>query len=178
MSQKIAQFDWTSRRYGACVVGSNEATKHAGCPDRGREMRIWQYSACTPLAPRRSRLPMCVPAPLAVTLVWVLAEGVITRWINSSTPTTPSSPPAPSASAGLWSCRRSRRHHTMEQIMKLTDTQLVLLSRASQRPDRCAEIPPNLKGGVAQKFIAKLLNGGLVEEIRAEARHAGLAERR
>ena len=57
----------------------------------------------------------------------------------------------------------------MEQIMKLTDTQLVLLSRASQRPDRCAEIPPKLKGGVAQKFIAKLLNGGLVEEIRAEA---------
>ena len=38
------------------------------------------------LRPRRSRLPMCVPAPLAVTLVWVLAEGVITRWINSSTP--------------------------------------------------------------------------------------------
>ena len=53
--------------------------------------------------------------------------------------------------------------------MKLTDTQLVLLSRASQRPDRCAEIPPNLKGGAAQKFVAKLLNGGLVEEIRAEA---------
>ena len=52
--------------------------------------------------------------------------------------------------------------------MKLTDTQLVLLSRASQRPDQCAEIPANLKGGVAQKFIAKLLEGGLVEEIRAE----------
>jgi Protein of unknown function (DUF3489) len=53
--------------------------------------------------------------------------------------------------------------------MKLTDTQLVFLSRASQRTDRCAEIPPNLKGGVAQKFIAKLLDGGLVEEIQAEA---------
>ena len=53
--------------------------------------------------------------------------------------------------------------------MKLTDTQLVLLSRASQRPDRCAEIPANLKGGAAQKFIAKLLNGGLFEEIPAEA---------
>ena len=52
--------------------------------------------------------------------------------------------------------------------MKLTDTQLVLLSRASQRPDQCAEIPANLKGGAAQKFIAKLLDGGLVEEIRAE----------
>jgi Protein of unknown function (DUF3489) len=56
----------------------------------------------------------------------------------------------------------------MEQIMKLTDTQLVLLSRASQRPDQCAEIPANLKDGAAQKFFAKLLKGGLVEEIRAE----------
>jgi hypothetical protein len=56
----------------------------------------------------------------------------------------------------------------MEQTMKLTDTQLVLLSRASQRPDQCAEIPANVKGGAAQKFIAKLLQGGLVEEIRAE----------
>ena len=52
--------------------------------------------------------------------------------------------------------------------MKLTDSQLILLSRASQRADRCAEIPANLKGGVAQKFIAKLLDGGLAEEIRAE----------
>jgi hypothetical protein len=56
----------------------------------------------------------------------------------------------------------------MEQTMKLTDTQLVLLSRASQRPDQCAEIPANLKGVAAQKFIAKLLDGGLVEEIRAD----------
>jgi hypothetical protein len=38
-----------------------------------------------------------------------------------------------------------------------------------QRPDRCAEIPANLKAGAAQKFTAKLLDGGLVEEIRAEA---------
>jgi hypothetical protein len=56
----------------------------------------------------------------------------------------------------------------MEQTMKLTDTQLVLLSRASQRRDQCAEIPANLKGVLAQKFVAKLLDGGLVEEIRAD----------
>jgi hypothetical protein len=66
---------------------------------------------------------------------------------------------------------------TMEQTMKLTDAQLILLSRASQRPDRCAEISANLKGGAVQKFVAKLLAGGLVEEVRAE-RHAGLAQRR
>jgi hypothetical protein len=57
----------------------------------------------------------------------------------------------------------------MEPTMKLTDTQLVLLSRASRRPDRCAEFPANLKGGVAQKFVAKLLHNGLLEEARAEA---------
>jgi hypothetical protein len=56
----------------------------------------------------------------------------------------------------------------MEQTMKLTDTQLVILSRASQRPDRCAGLPGNLNGGTAQKFVAKLLAPGLVEEVRAE----------
>ena len=51
--------------------------------------------------------------------------------------------------------------------MKLTDTQLVLLSAASQRDDRAVELPANLKGGAAHKVVAKLLTEGLVEEIRA-----------
>lgn len=51
--------------------------------------------------------------------------------------------------------------------MKLTDTQLVLLSRASQRDDRALEMPANLKGGAAQKVVGKLLADGIVEEIRA-----------
>ena len=51
--------------------------------------------------------------------------------------------------------------------MKLTDTQLVLLSAASQRDDRAIEFPANLKGGAARKVVAKLLAGGLVEEISA-----------
>jgi hypothetical protein len=49
----------------------------------------------------------------------------------------------------------------------LTDTQLVTLSAASQREDRCIVLPPNLKGGAAQKLVAKLIELGLVEEIRA-----------
>jgi hypothetical protein len=53
--------------------------------------------------------------------------------------------------------------------MKLTDTQLVILSRASQRPDRCAGLPRNLGGGTAQKFVAKPLAASLVEQVRAEA---------
>jgi hypothetical protein len=31
--------------------------------------------------------------------------------------------------------------------VKLTDTQLVILSAASQRQDHGVELPPNLKGG-------------------------------
>src|SRR3984957_14886316 len=52
---------------------------------------------------------------------------------------------------------------------KLTDTQLITLSAASQREDRGVVIPPNLKGGAAQKFVAKLIELGLVEEIRARS---------
>ena len=51
--------------------------------------------------------------------------------------------------------------------MKLTDTQLVLLSSASQREDGAVELPPNLKGGPAQKVVGKLLSEGLIEEVPA-----------
>jgi Protein of unknown function (DUF3489) len=51
--------------------------------------------------------------------------------------------------------------------MKLTDTQLVLLSAASQRGDRGIELAPNLKGGAAQKLVRKLLAEGLIEEVHA-----------
>ena len=51
--------------------------------------------------------------------------------------------------------------------MKLTDTQLLLLSAASQRDDRALEPPPNLTGGAAGKAVAKLLTEGLIEEVRA-----------
>jgi hypothetical protein len=50
---------------------------------------------------------------------------------------------------------------------KLTDTQLVLLSAASQRKDGSLELTGNPKGSVARKTIAKLLKDGLVEEVPA-----------
>jgi Protein of unknown function (DUF3489) len=53
----------------------------------------------------------------------------------------------------------------MEGSVKLTDTQLVLLSAASQRDDRALERPSNLTGGAAGKVVAKLLTGGLIEEV-------------
>jgi Protein of unknown function (DUF3489) len=52
-------------------------------------------------------------------------------------------------------------------MFKLTDTQLVTLSAASQREDRGIVLPSNLKGGAVQKLVAKLIELGLVEEIRA-----------
>jgi hypothetical protein len=50
---------------------------------------------------------------------------------------------------------------------KLTDTQRITLSTASQRQDRGIVLPANLRGGAAQKLVAKLIDLGLVEEIRA-----------
>ena len=51
---------------------------------------------------------------------------------------------------------------------KLTDLQLLLLSKASQRDDLSIELPPNLKGGAADKVVKKLLDGGLAEEVAAK----------
>src|SRR5258707_9993079 len=55
----------------------------------------------------------------------------------------------------------------MEDPVKLTDTQLLLLSAASQRDDRALEPSPKLTGGAAGNVVAKLLTEGLVEEVRA-----------
>jgi Protein of unknown function (DUF3489) len=52
-----------------------------------------------------------------------------------------------------------------EDSVKLTDTQLVLLSAASQRDDLALERPTNLTGGAASKVVAKLLAEGLIEEM-------------
>ena len=51
--------------------------------------------------------------------------------------------------------------------MKLADTQLLLLSAASQRQDGAIELASNLKGSAARKVVGKLLTEGLLEEIPA-----------
>ncbi len=54
-------------------------------------------------------------------------------------------------------------------MSKLSDSQLVVLSAACQRPDRCVlPLPPNLKGGAASKVVNSLLAKGLVKEVRAK----------
>jgi hypothetical protein len=52
--------------------------------------------------------------------------------------------------------------------IKLTDTQLVMLSAAAQRDDRCLVPSKNLKGGAAQKVTAKLVAAGFAKEIKAK----------
>src|SRR5450755_2397913 len=64
----------------------------------------------------------------------------------------------------------SRREHRRIPNMpatKLTDTQLVILSAASRRNYRGAVLPAKLRGGAAQKVVAKLIDVGLIEEVWA-----------
>ena len=52
-------------------------------------------------------------------------------------------------------------------MARLTDTQLIILSAASQRDDRAVELPASLKGEAARKVVDKLIRAGLLEEVRA-----------
>jgi len=53
--------------------------------------------------------------------------------------------------------------------IKLTDTQLVLMSAAAQREDRCLVASPTLKGGAAQKVASKLISAGFAKEVKAKS---------
>jgi hypothetical protein len=53
-------------------------------------------------------------------------------------------------------------------MARLTDTQLVILSAASQRDDRAVELPANIKGEAARKVVDKFIRAGLLEEVRAD----------
>jgi uncharacterized protein DUF3489 len=52
--------------------------------------------------------------------------------------------------------------------MKLSDTQLLILSSASQRSDHAAVLPANLKGSAAKKVVDGLLKEKLLQELRAK----------
>jgi hypothetical protein len=52
--------------------------------------------------------------------------------------------------------------------VKLTDAQLVMLSAAAQREDRCLTVPERLKGAILTKVREKLVKLGLVREARAK----------
>jgi hypothetical protein len=61
-------------------------------------------------------------------------------------------------------CRRNRK----VSIMKLTDTQLIILADAAKRDDGAVVIPERLKGGAAKKVVEKLLTAGLIEEVQTK----------
>jgi hypothetical protein len=64
--------------------------------------------------------------------------------------------------------------------IKFNDTQLVLLSAASQRDDHCLVPPTGPERGQAQRAIVKLLEAGIVKEIgrRRERRFGGATRRK
>ena len=52
-------------------------------------------------------------------------------------------------------------------MAKLTNTQLIVLSAASQRDDRAVELPENIRSKAAQNGVDKLIRAGLLEEVSA-----------
>src|SRR5436190_18176849 len=59
-------------------------------------------------------------------------------------------------------------HDLKEDFMKLSDTQLLILSSASQRTDHAALLPANLKGSAAKTVVDRLLKEKLLQELRAK----------
>src|SRR5208282_687437 len=55
------------------------------------------------------------------------------------------------------------------------DTQLVLLSAAAQREERCLVASPTLKGGAAQKVASKPISAGFCKRGQGEKRRSDLA---
>jgi hypothetical protein len=63
-------------------------------------------------------------------------------------------------------------------MTKLTDTQRIILSAASQRTDRLAlPLPKSLKGGAVIKVIGPLLEKGLLDEVDANRKLGDLVWR-
>jgi Protein of unknown function (DUF3489) len=52
-------------------------------------------------------------------------------------------------------------------MSRFTDTQLIILSTASQRNDRGVDLPTNVTGEAVRKAVHKLIRTGLLEEVRA-----------
>jgi Protein of unknown function (DUF3489) len=83
-------------------------------------------------------------------------------------------PTAPSAFAdpGLVLVRGPDRPDLWDErkgwIIKLTDAQLVMMSAAAQRKDRCLSAPATIKGAALSKVSGKLAKLGLVREIEAK----------
>src|SRR5262245_20266030 len=72
------------------------------------------------------------------------------------------------AEVGLWWCGSDAAPPQRRIPMaRLTDTQLVILSAASQRDDRGVELPATVKDEATRKAVDKLIRAGLLEEVNA-----------
>ncbi len=58
--------------------------------------------------------------------------------------------------------------NTEESMTKLTDTQLIILSKAARREDGAAVVPDGMRGAVATKVVASLVARKLMREVRAK----------
>jgi hypothetical protein len=56
-------------------------------------------------------------------------------------------------------------------MTKLSDTQMIILSRAARNEDRIAlPLPDGLRGGAAAKVVGAMIAKGLIEEVDADPR--------
>ena len=58
------------------------------------------------------------------------------------------------------------RRKVKTMSIKFTDTQLIALSAAARREDRCLVMPEKLKGVAARKFADNLVALGFAKEIK------------
>jgi hypothetical protein len=95
-----------------------------------------------------------------------LADGAL----SANDPTAPSALTDPGLVLVRDSDRPSLRDDRKGWIMsvKLTDAQLVMMSAAAQRKDRCLSAPATIKGAARSKVGVKLAKLGLAREIEAK----------
>jgi hypothetical protein len=73
--------------------------------------------------------------------------------------------------SALLARANSQHSPRSQQMTKLSDTQLVILSAAAQRAERIAlPLPKSLRGGAATKVVATMIANGLLEEVDADLR--------
>lgn len=115
-------------------------------------------------------------AALCRPLAFVLTGGRVgrrdehRRWVECDYPQRPVSRRGDSwAFIPSNSSRQSWFLRYTNMSIKFNDRQLVLLSAASQRDDHCLVPPAGPRRGQVQKATAKLLEAGLLKEIKAKA---------
>jgi Protein of unknown function (DUF3489) len=100
-----------------------------------------------------------------------IGVGVRRLAVSAHDPTAPSALADPGLVLVKGSDGSSLRDDRKGRIMsvKLTDAQLVMMSGAAQRKDRCLSAPPTIKGAALSKVGVKLAKLGLAREIGARA---------